>query len=194
MKELDKLVDVLTTLQGVGEKTASRYAYEILEMNKATRENLLQSIKELDKIRLCQSCNNYTTKQYCDICLDEDRDVSKLVLVAYSKEVEKIEKVLPKKYKYYVLGGVIDPLNDVKAKDLHIEKLLQKLTTLNINEIIFVLPTNTEGEITSAYLKKLLESFNITITKLAQGVPIGGDLDYLDELTLLKSIEHRQGF
>ncbi len=194
MKIIEELVDSLSILQGVGQKTANRYAYEILQLDKEKREQLIKNIENLNNIKKCNICNNYTLDEICQYCLEEDRISNTLVLVAYSKDINKIEKILPNKYKYYVLDGVIDPLNGIKVEDLQIPKLLNLIEKRNIDEIIIVLPTNNEGEITSAYLKKLLENKNINFTKLAQGVPIGGDLEYLDELTLLKSIENRQNF
>lgn len=193
MKQLEELVEYLTNIQGVGEKTATRYAYEILEMNKEVRHNISDSIKALDKIKSCNNCNSYTEEDICEIC-QEKRLENTLVIVSHPKDVIKIEKVLPKRYYYYVLGGVINPLEGIGVEELNIKKLISRIEKEEIKELILVLPTNNEGELTASYLKKLLSKYNVEFTKLAQGVPIGGDLEYLDELTLLKSIEHRQEF
>ncbi|MFV0288082.1 MAG: recombination mediator RecR [Mycoplasmatales bacterium] len=194
MKEIEKLVESLTMLQGVGEKTATRYAYEILEMNQEKRKLLLDTIQGLEQIKRCQICNCYTLDNICEYCQDKDRDTKVLLIIAYPKDINKIESILPGKYKYFVLDGVIDPLNGKRVEDLKVKELLDLIEKRQVEELILVLPTNSEGEMTAAYLKKILENYQIKFTKLAQGVPIGGSLEYLDELTLLKSIEHRQQF
>ncbi len=193
MKEIESLVDSLCILQGVGEKTATRYAYEILEMDESQRISFINSLKDLRNIKRCDKCNSYTLNEICDIC-QEKREKNKLVVLAYPKDVIKIEKVLPQKYYYHILGGVINPLDGIGIEDLDIKNLLKRIEQENIKEIILVLPTNNEGELTASYLKKITSKSDVNFTKLAQGVPIGGDLEYLDELTLLKSIEHRQDF
>ncbi len=193
MKEIEALVDSLCILQGVGEKTATRYAYEILEMNEEKRNNFINSLQDLSNIKRCNKCNGYTLNDICDIC-KEDREENKLVILAYPKDIIKIEKVLPQKYYYHILGGVINPLDGITIESLDIKNLLKRIEKENIKEIILVLPTNNEGELTASYLKKITAKYDVGFTKLAQGVPIGGDLEYLDELTLLKSIEHRQEF
>ncbi len=193
MKEIEALVDSLCILQGVGEKTATRYAYEILEMNEEKRNNFINSLQDLSNIKRCNKCNGYTLNDICDIC-KEDREENKLVILAYPKDIIKIEKVLPQKYYYHILGGVINPLDGITIESLDIKNLLKRIEKENIKEIILVLPTNNEGELTASYLKKITANYDVGFTKLAQGVPIGGDLEYLDELTLLKSIEHRQEF
>ncbi len=193
MKEIEVLVESLCILQGVGEKTATRYAYEILEMKEEKRNNFINSLQDLSNIKRCNKCNGYTLNDICDIC-KEDREENKLVVLAYPKDIIKIEKVLPQKYYYHILGGVINPLDGVGIESLDIKNLLKRIEKENIKEIILVLPTNNEGELTASYLKKITAKYDVGFTKLAQGVPIGGDLEYLDELTLLKSIEHRQEF
>lgn len=194
MKEIEHLVEKLTLLQGVGEKTAIRYAYEILELKEEQKNELIQTIKDLNNIKRCQICNSYTKESICEYCQDNTREDKDLLVVSYPKDITKVENILPGKYKYFVLDGVIDPLNGIKVEDLKLKELLVLIDKRNITELILVLPTNNEGEITAAYLKKILEKYDIKFTKLAQGVPIGGSLEYLDELTLLKSIEHRQQF
>ncbi len=193
MKEIESLVDNLCILQGVGEKTATRYAYEILGMDKDKRNNFIEALESLNNIKKCKRCNGYTLNDICDIC-NEKRDENTLVVLAYPKDITKIEKVLPKKYYYHILGGVINPLEGIGVENLDIKNLLKRLEDEDVKEIILVLPTNNEGELTASYLKKITSKYNVEFTKLAQGVPIGGDLEYLDELTLLKSIEHRQEF
>ncbi len=194
MKEIDLVVEQLTLLQGVGEKTATRYAYELLELTQDKREVFIQTIKNLDNIKRCKICNCYTKDDICEYCKDEQRDNKTLIVISYPKDINKIETILPGKYKYFALDGVIDPLNGVKVENLKIKELLEVIGKRNIEELILVLPTNSEGEMTASYLKKILENTNVKFSKLAQGVPIGGSLEYLDELTLLKSIEHRQQF
>lgn len=194
MREINNLIEELSLLQGVGTKTATRYAYEILEFTNVNKKNLIQAIENLDNIKKCIKCNNYTTDDICEICIDKKRDKTKLVIVVNSKDINKIEKIMPNTYYYYVLGNIIDPLNGKEVEDLQIDKIIDKINEDRVEEVIFVLPTSYEGEITSEYIKNILNDKNITFSKLAQGIPIGGDLEYLDELTLLRSIEKRQNF
>lgn len=193
MKEIDNLAETLRIIPGVGLKTATRYSYDILELDVEKRKEIIEDIKNLNKIKNCQRCYGYTTETICHYC-QEKRDENTLLVVAKPKDINKIEKIIPEKYYYYSLGGVIDPLNGIKINDLHIDALEKRIASEKIQEIILVFPTNNEGELTASYLKKRFEKYNVKFTKLAQGVPIGGELEYLDELTLLKSIEKRQDY
>lgn len=194
MKLLEDLVDSLRQLPGVGQKTATRYAYDILGMDSNIQEELMKNIDNLKKIKRCQQCYGYTLDEVCDFCNDSTRSNTTLVVVANAKDMDKIEAVMPKKYYYFSIEGVIDPLNGKNIEDLRFAELQKKLQSSEIEELILVLPTNSEGELTASYIKKKMEPHDIKVTKLAQGVPIGGDLEYLDELTLLKSIERRQDY
>lgn len=190
MREIDMLIENLTQISGVGNKTANRYAYEILEFSKENLDDLIKSIDSLKRIKKCKKCYNYSINEFCDICL-EHRKSDKIIVLAQARDIDKVEKITKNEYNYFVLGGVIDPLNGVDIKTLNIESLDKLIDDMKVQEIILMLPTTSEGELTSSYLKKRFENKNIKISKIAQGVPIGGDLEYLDEMTLLKSIEGR---
>lgn len=191
---VDEIVSVFRKFSGVGEKTAQRYTYELLEMNKETRENLIEQIKKMETIKRCSNCNNYTLNDICDFCLDDNRKTDTLIIVEKAKNIDKIEVVTNGQFQYYVLGGVIDPLCNVTSKDLYFDKLFERINNDSIKEIILVLPSTSEGELTSAFIRKKLINNDLIITKLAQGIPMGSSLEYLDEITLLKSLNTRQEY
>lgn len=193
MKVIEDLIEEFKKIPGIGQKTATRYTYDVLNLKEKEREEFINAITNLNKVKRCKICNNYTLQEKCEYCL-ENRDKKTLIIVAYPRDIEKIEGVMQGRYYYYVLEGVIDPLNGVSPKDLLIEKLERRIEQENITECILILPTNNEGELTASYLKKKLEPYNLKITKLAQGIPIGGEIEYLDELTLLRSIEFRKEY
>lgn len=194
MKIIENLIDDFSNLSGVGKKTATRYAYELLKMNKENRESFISNLEELDKVKLCEKCHGYSQKEICEICQDNSRNNKTLIIVSEAKDIDKIESVMSRENFYFVLGGVIDPLNGTNIHDLNIEHLKRRVLNENIQELIFVLPASNEGELTSAYIKNKINNEKVLFTKLAQGIPIGGDLEYLDELTLLKSIQKRQQY
>lgn len=195
MQIIEELTNSLTIIPGIGKKTAQRYAYDILSMDKEERDDLIAKIQNLNKIKKCKKCHGYSMNDICDYC-QEKRNNKVLIVVAYPKDINKIEKIMANEYYYFCLNGVIDPLNDINLESLNIDLLLNRIQTDKIEELIFVLPTNHEGELTTSYIKQLLiqKNIKIKVTKLAQGVPVGGDLEYLDELTLLRSIQKRQEY
>ncbi len=193
MKEIENLTDDLMFLQGVGQKTAQRYAYELLELSEEKRNELINSINGLNNINNCVVCNNYTKDDVCEICISSSREKKKLLIVVTAKDILKIEKVIPDQNYYYVLGQLIDPL-DAGSNEFSTKKIEEIIRKRCVEEIVFVLPTSQEGELTAEYIKRSLNNFNIVFSKIAQGVPIGGDLEYLDELTLLRSIQKRQEY
>ncbi len=186
---IEQLIESLRVLNGVGEKTARRYAYELLAASKGQQEKLIDALTNLKEVKTCQICNNYAIIDKCDIC-QTTRDESILIVVGGARDVQMLEQVIGGKYYYHVLGGIIDPMHDVNIEDLNFKNLKGRLND-KIKEIIVVLPTTLEGELTTNYLKEFVGS-KYKVSKLAQGIPIGGNLEYVDEITLLKSLEARQ--
>ncbi len=188
---IENLVESLRTLSGVGEKTARRYAFELLELDEINRNQFISNLNALDAIKACEKCYNYSIKNICDIC-ESIRSEEILVIVETPKEIAILEKVMNQQYYYHVLGGIINPMKEIAAEDLNIQALKTRLeNNEKISELVLVLPTTIEGELTANYLKEIF-SEKIKVTKLAQGIPIGGNLEYVDELTLMRSLEARR--
>ncbi len=192
IKKIQQLVEAIKILPGVGEKTASRYAFDLIETNQDNINLLIEAMNAIKEINRCSKCQGYSEDEICYICLDHDRNHDKLVLVAKAKDILKIENVMPGIYYYFVLGGIIDPINGLTEKDLNLQLLKDKIKDNKYQEIVLVLPSTNEGEITSAYLRHKLVEYNLNFSKMAQGVPVGSSLEYLDEITLIKSIESAQ--
>ncbi len=188
-KVIEDLIESLRILNGVGEKTARRFAYELLAVDNQQKEKLINSLESLKKVKSCVICNNYTIEEKCKIC-QSVRDESVLIVVESARDIQMLDHITSQKYYYHVLGGVIDPMHDVNVDDLNFNSLKNRLNDI-IKEIIVVLPTTMEGEMTTNYLKQIVGN-EYKISKLAQGIPIGGNLEYVDEITLLKSLEARQ--
>ncbi len=189
ISEIDNLVSSLRILPGVGEKTAKRYAYNLIESDKQSILQLIENLKALNNLKKCKICNGYCHDQICFICADEKRDRKRLVVVERPQDILKIEEIMPNTYKYFALGGVIDPLNGINSQDIFLEKLKNHIVDNKIQDVTLILPVTNEGEITASYIKRSLQSFGVKFTKIAQGVPVGSNLEYLDEITLIKSIE-----
>ncbi len=186
---IEDLIESLRVLNGVGEKTARRYAYELLASSPKQKEQLISALTNLNNVQECTRCHNYTLAKICDIC-QSVRMEEILIVVESPKDIDLLERITNNKYYYHVLGGIIDPMHDVNVEDLNFKNLKSRLND-KIKEIIVVLPTTMEGEMTINYLKQFVGS-TYKVSKLAQGIPIGGNLDYVDEITLLRSLESRQ--
>lgn len=187
-----KIVDMLKLLPGVGEKTAERYAFSLLEMDSEKLENfgkLLGKMKE--NITTCSICGTLCESNKCFICEDETRNKNVICVVENKKNVFVLEKTGVFKTKYHVLGGLISPMDGVNPEDLTIDKLLNRIESENIEELILALRPGIEGNTTALYIKKILKDKNIKVTQIAQGVPIGADMEYLDSLTLELALENR---
>ncbi len=186
---IEDLIESLRILNGVGEKTARRYAYELLASNSKQKDQLICALTNLNNVRECANCHNYTLEETCAIC-QSVRDEEILIIVESPKDIDLLERITNNMYYYHVLGGIIDPMHDVNVEDLNFKNLKARLNG-KIKEIIVVLPTTMEGEMTINYLKQFVGN-TYKVSKLAQGIPIGGNLDYVDEITLLRSLESRQ--
>lgn len=187
--EIDNLVEALRVLPGVGEKTAKRYAFALIEANDTQISEIVNGLKGISKLERCSVCNGYSKEEICPICQDESRSKARVVVVASPKEILKIEEILPNTYRYFSLGGIIDPLNGVASSDIAIEGLEQYIVNNGVKEITLILPVTNEGEITASYIKRHFKDSNLKFNKIAQGVPVGSSLEYLDEITLIKSIQ-----
>ena len=196
-ESVQNLIDEFSKLPGIGPKTAARLVFYLLTKPEADLNSLGQSVLLLAKnLVLCQNCFNISETEMCAICADEKRDHSIIAVVEEPLDVIALEKSLAFRGIYHVLGGVISPINGVGPEDLRIEQLLLRLKNDKIGEIILATNPNLEGEATSAYLKDRINALNssIKITRIARGLPIGGDLEYADEVTLKRSLEGRREY
>jgi len=189
---LEKVISSFSRLPGIGRKSASRIVYFLLKSDAAFVESFSRGIRELrEKIKACSVCGNYTEIDPCNICTDTSREKSKICVVEQPKDIHPIE--LTKEYTgfYHVLMGVISPIEGIGPKDLTIGKLLSRIKNENIKEIIIATNPTVEGETTALYLVNQLKPFNIKITRLALGLPLGGDLEYADSITLGRALKGR---
>jgi recombination protein RecR len=185
-------IEELSKLPGIGKKTAQRLAIFLLKSENPQVENLVNAIKDLKlKLRFCERCFNLSEEELCNICQSEKRDKSVLCVVEEASDVMAIEKTHEYKGLYHVLGGVLSPLSGVTPDSLHIKELLKRFETEDFKEVILALNPDTEGETTSLYLAKLMNPFGITVTRIARGLPIGGDLEFADDATIGRAILNR---
>jgi len=187
------LIDELGRLPGIGPKSAQRIAFHILEADADDMRRLSESIRTVkDKVHFCEICFNVTEAERCSICLDERRDPSVLCVVEESKDVMVVERTRSYRGRYHVLGGSINPMAGIGPDQLHIRELLTRLSDDAIQEIIVATDPNLEGEATATYLARTLKTLGIKVTRLASGLPVGGDLEYADEVTLGRAFEGRR--
>ena len=195
MKELNsiaKLTDSFQRLPGIGHKTAEKMAYQILEMKDENVEYFANALKDVKaKIHHCPICGSYTEDDLCEVCANEMRDKTKIMVVAYPKDVIAFEKIGAFDGVYHVLGGVLSSVNGITTSDLNISSLFDRIKTQNASEIIVATPPNTEGETTALYLARVLGETGVIVTRIAYGLPLGGHLEYADALTLTKALEGR---
>ncbi|MCT2089286.1 recombination mediator RecR [Micrococcus terreus] len=187
------LIDELGRLPGIGPKSAQRIAFHILEADSEDMIRLADSIRTVkDKVKLCRICFNVSEQETCGICRDERRDGTAICVVEESKDVMAIERTRTFRGRYHVLGGAINPIGGIGPDQLHIRELLTRLQDDTIQEVILATDPNLEGEATATYLSRMLGSTGITVTRLASGLPVGGDLEYADEVTLGRAFEGRR--
>ena len=193
LKSITKLTDSFQRLPGIGHKTAEKMAYQVLEMNDDTVEYFSNALKEVKaNIHHCPICGAYTENDICEVCADESRDKTKILVVSYPKDVIAFEKIGSFNGVYHVLGGVLSSVSGVGIDDLNISSLFERAKEQNVSEIIIATNPTTEGETTALYLAKILENTNIKVTRIAYGLPLGGHLEYADALTLSKALEGRK--
>lgn len=191
-KPLAQLIEFFQKFPGIGPKSAQRMAFHLLKMPLSEVENFSQVIVNAKaNIHYCNICFNMSASDPCEICSDNKRDKSVICVVAETKDLIAIEKTREYKGLYHVLQGTLSPLDGIGVEDIRIKELLKRLTDTNIEEVILALSPSVEGEATSMYITKLLKPFNIKISRIAFGIPIGSDLEFADEITLAKAIEGR---
>jgi len=189
---LDQLITSLSRLPGIGRKSATRIAYYLLQADTAYTAALAHQIETIrEKIRTCSICGSYTETDPCPICTDPNRDRSLICVVEQSQDVKTIEQTNEFHGLFHVLNGVISPLDGVGPDDLLIGKLMQRVKAGKIREVIIATNPTIEGDTTALYLVKLLKETGVAITRLASGLPVGGDLEYADKLTLARSLKGR---
>lgn len=188
-----KLIDELAKLPGVGNKTAQRLAFHILNMPLEDVEQLSSSITNAKRnIKYCKVCCNITDADVCNICSNTKRDSSLICVVEDPKDVVAMEKTREYKGLYHVLNGAISPMEGIGPEEIRIKELLRRVADNEIKEIILATNPNIEGEATAMYISRLLKPTGIMVTRIAHGVPVGGDLEYADEVTLMKALEGRR--
>ena len=190
---IQDLIDSFAKLPGIGPKGAQRIAFHLMGVDRQSAQDLADAIITVkEKVRFCEICGNVCETSPCPICQDPRRDRSVICLVEEPKDVMSIERTGEYRGLYHVLGGAIDPMSNVGPGDLRIPELLQRLKSGEVKEIILALDPNIEGEATTTYLARLLDPLEITVTRLASGLPVGSDLEYADEITLGRAISGRR--
>lgn len=185
-------IEELSKLPGIGRKTAQRLALHILKNDQDSVDKFLKAIADLKtKLFFCKRCFNITEEDLCEICKSARRDTTKICVVEEASDVIAIEKTNEYNGLYHVLGGVLSPLAGISAHDLKIKELLTRFENENITEIILAINPDTEGETTSLYLARLIKPLNIKVTRIARGIPIGGDLEFADEATIGRAMLNR---
>jgi recombination protein RecR len=188
---IQNLIDKLSFLPSVGPKTAERYAFYLLNQSEERLESLAQAITELkQKTIICKKCFSISNSNPCPICSDEARNLESLCIVENIQDLAAIESTKQYNGRYFVLGGLVNTINDIGPEDLNTDKLVNLIKTENIKEIILALNFTLEGETTSLYLSKILKN-HVKITRLAKGLPAGSDLEYADETTLASALKYR---
>ncbi len=190
VEPIERLIHQFTKLPGVGAKTAQRYALKVLAMSNEEARTFAEAIWDAKQnVKVCSVCGNYTDEDPCHIC--KTRDNSVICVVQEAKDVLAIERLGEYKGVYHVLGGVMNPLNKVNASDIRLPQLFRRLAG-NVNEVILATDTSTEGEATAAYVARYVKSCGIKITRLAQGISVGSELQYADEVTLSRAFANRK--
>ena len=190
---IQDLIDELGRLPGVGPKSAQRIAFHLLQSDPADVRRLVSALTEVtDKVKFCELCGNVAEDVQCRICRDPRRDGTILCVVEEPKDVVAIEKTREFRGRYHVLGGAISPIEGVGPDDLRIKELVHRLASGEVTEVILATDPNLEGEATATYLARWLKPMGVRITRLASGLPVGGDLEYADELTLGRAFEGRR--
>ena len=187
---VNKLINQFEKLPGIGHKTAVRLAFYILESDENVAKEFSETLVKAKKnVKFCSICYNLTEKDPCDICSNSKRDESTICVVENVKDVIAMEKTHEYKGKYHVLHGSISPMNNISAGDIKIKELLERLKDDSIKEVILATNPTVEGEATAMYISRLIKPLGIKVTRIAHGIPVGGDLEYTDEITLIKALE-----
>lgn len=192
-RPLNKLIGELSKLQGIGNKTAQRMAFNLLAVDKSEALALAHAIIDArENMSYCSECGNLTDQDPCLICKDTQRDKEIICVVESPKDVAAIERMREFKGQYHVLHGAISPMDGIGPEDINLKALIIRLQNSDVKEIILATNPNIEGEATAMYIARLVKPSGIKVTRIAHGVPVGGDLDYADEITLSKAMEGRR--
>lgn len=195
MKAIDDVVEHLSRLPGIGKKTATRLAYYLLSRDAEQTKQLAKSLNALhEHIRICPVCGSFTDGDFCDFCDDASRDRSVICVVERQQELISFSELTEYRGLFHVLGGVISPLDGIGPERLAITQLLDRLKDGSVKEVILATNPTIEGDTTALYVQKLLKDYPVHVTRLASGIPAGGDLEYADKLTLLRSLRGRSSF
>jgi len=190
---IQDLIDALGRLPGIGPKSAQRIAFHILQSDAEVASALVDSIRVVkERVKFCTVCGNVSEEDECRICRDPRRDNTTICVVEESKDVIAIERTRESRGKYHVLGGAISPIDGIGPEQLRIRELMIRLEDDGIFEVILATDPNLEGEATATYLSRLIKPMNIKVSRLASGLPVGGDLEYADEVTLGRAFEGRR--
>lgn len=191
-KQISRLIEQFSLLPGIGAKSAGRLAFHVLNMPLADVERLSEAITDARRnIKYCRSCFTLTDQEICPICASDKRDHRTIMVVEAPRDLAAYEKTGEYKGLYHVLGGAISPLQDVGPNDIRLKELMQRLQRNDVDEVILATNSTLEGETTAMYISKLLKPTGIKVSRIASGVPVGGDLEYIDEVTLARALEGR---
>ena len=189
---VQRLIDELSRLPGIGRKSAQRLAFHILNAERADADNLSRAITDMrDQVRLCIRCFNVTAEEQCSICVDVRRDPTVVCVVERAQDIPVIERTQEFGGRYHVLGGAISPIEGIGPEQLRMRELVARIDVEGIKEVIAATNPTVEGDTTALYLGKLLKPLEVKVTRLASGLPVGGDLDYADEVTLGRALSGR---
>ena len=192
---IQDLIDELGRLPGVGPKSAQRIAFHIIQSDRVDVTRLAEVLKTVkERVKFCSICGNISEEDLCKICRDPRRDKTSICVVEESKDVLAIEKTREFKGSYHVLGGAISPIDGVGPENLRIKELMTRLAETTISEVIIATDPNLEGEATATYLTRLMKPLGVKVSRLASGLPVGGDLEYADEITLGRAFEGRRSY
>ena len=193
VRPLARLHEVLRNLPGIGSKTALRLAYHVLDMpEEQVRELAAVLIEAKRNIHTCPICFNLTDGEVCEVCAEEGRDKTKICVVEQPQDVQAMERSRGYKGLYHVLHGALSPLDGIGPQDIRVKELLVRMQDGVVQEVIVATNSDVEGEATAAYLARLLKPIGVAVTRIAHGLPMGGDLEYADEMTLARALENRR--
>lgn len=192
-KCIKNVIDCFKNLPGIGEKTAERLAFSLIGFSKENLSSFSAAITDIrDKITTCEICGNIADSNICNICSDKERNSNIIFVVEKAKDISLFEKINIYNGKYHVLGGLISPLDGIGPDDININKLIDRIDKESVHEIIMALKPSIEGETTMQYIKKILENKNVRVTRIATGIPMGTDIEYIDAMTLEFALEGRK--
>lgn len=192
-KCIRNVIDCFKNLPGIGEKTAERLAFSLIGFSKENLTSFSAAITDIrDKITTCEICGNIADSNICNICSDKERNSNIIFVVEKAKDISLFEKINIYNGKYHVLGGLLSPLDGIGPDDININKLIDRIDKESVHEIIMALKPSIEGETTMQYIKKILENKNVRVTRIATGIPMGTDIEYIDAMTLEFALEGRK--